>query len=142
RAVLLRFPSAAVEIADLLRSGRVLAQAELALRFAGSEIIPEGYLCRDQLGRKLWTENPPSWHVQLWPLRHAWKADRESGPTFNASVNGKRYWARYGATDGRDRGEAIEPQELSHYAPEARFDITRLLSTAVLEREAGERLRW
>jgi hypothetical protein len=142
RAVLLRFPTAATEIADLLRSGRVLAQAELALRFAGTEIVPEGYLCREQLGRKLWTENPPSWHVQAWPLRHAWKSDRESGPTFNASVNGKRYWARYGARDGRDRGEALEAQELSHYQTEARLDITRLLSTAVLEAEPGARLRW
>lgn len=142
RAVLLRFPSAATEIADLLRAGRVLVQAELALRFAETEIVPEGYLCRDQLGRKLWTASPPSWHVQAWPLRHAWKADRESGPTFNASVNGKRYWARYGARDGRDRGEALDPQELSQYVTEAKFDITRFLSTAVLEREAGARLRW
>ena len=33
RAVLLRFPTAADEIADLLRSGRVLVQAELALGY-------------------------------------------------------------------------------------------------------------
>lgn len=143
RAVLLRFPSAAEEIADLLRSGRVLVQAELALRHAGYEIVPEGYTCREGLGRKAWTENPPSWHVQAWALRHPWKADRETGPTFNASVNGKRYWARFGAGDSRDRSnEPVEPQELSQYAPEARFDVTRLLSTAVLEREAGARLRW
>src|SRR4029078_7192085 len=32
--------------------------------------------------------------------------------------------------------------ELSKYSPEARLDFTRLLSTAVLEREAGARLRW
>ena len=51
RAVLLRFPTAAEEFADLLRSGRVLAQAELVLRFAGTEIVPEGYLCRDGIGR-------------------------------------------------------------------------------------------
>ncbi|CAN5530911.1 hypothetical protein BH10PSE6_BH10PSE6_39370 [soil metagenome] len=143
RAVLLRFPSAADEIADLLRSGRVLVNAALALRHAGYEIVPDGYTCRDGMGRRAWTENPPSWHIQAWALRHAWKADRETGPTFNASVNGKRYWARYGAGDARDRSdEPIEPQELSQYTPEARFDVTRLLSSAVLEREAGARLRW
>ena len=135
--------AAADEIADLLRSGRVLVQAELVLRYGGYEIIPGGYTCREGLGRKAWTENPPSWHVQAWALRHAWKADRTTGPTFNASVNGKRYWARFGASDPGDRSsEAIEPQELSKYAPEARLDFTRLLSTAVLEREAGARLRW
>ncbi len=143
RAVLLRFPTAADEIADLLRSGRVMVQAELALRYGAYEIIPEGYTCREGLGRKAWTENPPSWHVQARSLRHAWKANGETGPTFNASVNGKRYWARFGASDPRDRSsESIEPQELSKYAPEARLDFTRLLSTAVLEREAGARLRW
>jgi len=143
RSVLLRFPTAADEIADLLRSGRVLAGAELALRFAGTEIVPEGYLCRDGLGRKLWTENPPNWHVRAWPVRHPWKADKESGPTFNAIVNGKRYWRRYGAGDPRDRGDEIgEPQELSQYTPDARLDITRLLATAAVEREAGARLRW
>ena len=143
RSVLLRFPTAADEIADLLRSGRVLVQAELALRYGSYEIIPEGYTCREGLGRKVWTDNPPSWHVQAWALRHAWKSDGETGPTFNASVNGKRYWARFGASDARDRSsEAIEAQELSQYAPEARLDFTRLLSTAVLEREAGARLRW
>jgi hypothetical protein len=143
RAVLLRFPTAADEIADLLRSGRVLVQAELALRFAATEIVPEGYTCRENLGRKPWTENPPSWHIQAWALRHPWKADRETGPTFNASVNGKRYWARFGAGDPRDRSsEPIEPQELSQYSPEARIDFTKLLSTAALEREAGARLRW
>ena len=142
RSVLLRFPGAADEIADLLRAGRVLAQAELALRFGGTEIVPEGYLCREALGRKIWTDDPPSWHVAAWPVRHAWKADTERGPTFNASVNGRRYWTRYGASDARDRAAAIDPQELSHYAPEARFDITRLLSTAAIEREPGARLRW
>ena len=143
RSVLLRFPTAAEEIADRLRSGRVLVQAELVMNFAGIEIVPEGYLCRDGLGRKLWTENPPSWHVQAWPVRHPWKADKENGPTFNAIVNGKRYWARYGASDSRDRGAEIgEPQELSHYTDTARIDITRLLATAAIEREAGARLRW
>ena len=143
RSVLLRFPGAAQQIADLLRGGRVLLRAELVLRFAGTEIVPEGYLCRDGLGRKLWTEDPPIWHVQAWALRRPWKAGKEHGPTFNASVNGKRYWKRYGASDPSDRlGNWAEPQELSTYTSEARFDFTKLLATAALKREAGERLRW
>ena len=53
RSVLLRFPGAADQIADLLRAGRVLLKAELALRFAGTEIVPKDYLCRDALGRNI-----------------------------------------------------------------------------------------
>ena len=92
---------------------------------------------------RLWTDNPPSWHVQAWPLRHAWKADSETGPTFNASVNGKRYWARYGASDAATAATSRSSRRSCRStAPEARIDITRLLSTAALEREAGARLRW
>src|SRR5689334_13576293 len=113
RSVLLRFPTAADEIAERLRTGRVIEQAELVMAFDGIEIVPQGYTCRDGLGRKLWTDNPPNWHVRAWPLRQAWQADKKSGPTFNASANGTRYWARYGASDPRDRGAEIgEPQEL------------------------------
>src|SRR4029078_2598488 len=86
RSVLLRFPTAAEEIADLLRAGRALARAELALRLGGTEIVPEGYLCREALGRKVWTDDPPSWHVAAWPVRHAWKADPEGRATLTASV--------------------------------------------------------
>lgn len=142
RSVLLRFPDAADTIAILLRRGRILLKAELSLQYDGYEIIPTGYTCREGLGRKLWTENPPTWHVHAWPLRQPWIADEATGPTFNASVNGRRYWGRYGAADPeRDRfPDLIEPQELSLAAREARFDITRLLATDVLAREAGARL--
>src|SRR5882724_8504167 len=142
RSVLLRFPDAADTIAILLRKGLVLLKAELSLQYDGYEIIPQGYTCRDGLGRKLWTEDPPTWHVHAWPLRQPWIADKATGPTFNASVNGRRYWARYGALDtDRDRyPDLVGPQELSVQAREARFDITRLLSTDVLAKEAGARL--
>src|SRR6185312_2418645 len=73
RSVLLRFPTAADEIGDFLRAGHVLVHAELALGYGGYEIVPDGYLCRDELGRKVWTENPPGWHVEAFPLRHPWK---------------------------------------------------------------------
>src|SRR5260370_499009 len=114
RSVLLRFPSAAEDIAALLRRGRVLVQAELALGYAGYEIAPDGYLCREA-GRKAWTDNPPTWHVHAWALRQAWAANKTTGPTFNASVNGRRYWARYGAGDpAHDRHPDLpDSQELS-----------------------------
>lgn len=144
RSVLLRFPTAAEETANLLRRGKVLAKAELAFTYSGYEIVPEGYVCRDGLGRKVWTDNPPTWHLQAWALRQPWRSDAKTGPTFNASINGLRNWSRYGATDtGRDRIDGLfEPQELSINARDARFDITRLLSTAMIERDAGARLRW
>lgn len=142
RSVLLRFPGAADAIALALRRGRVLARAELVLDYEGYEIVPDGYTCRDGLGRKVWTEDPPTWHVQAWPLRRPWAADPATGPTFNASVNGHRYWARYGATDPlRDRFEGlIEPRELSFQNREARFDLTPLFATSALAPSAGERL--
>jgi hypothetical protein len=142
RSVLLRFPGAADAIALLLHRGYVLAKAELSLQYDGYEIVPANYLCRDGLGRKPWTDDPPTWHIEAWPLRQAWFADPAIGPTFNASVNGRRHWARYGASDpGRDRHTGlIEPQELSLQATEARLDITRLLATDAIARDAAGRL--
>ncbi len=142
RSVLMRFPGAADAIAIELRKGRILIKAELVLRYDGYEIVPSGYTCRDGLGRKLWTDDPPTWHVQAWPLRQPWIADKVTGPTFNASVNGLRYWARFGAADiTRDRHTGlIDPQQLSSKAQEARLDITKLLATDVLAKEAGARL--
>ena len=144
RSVLLRFPGAADDIAALLRQGRVLVRAALWLRYSGYELVPEGYLVRDGLGRKLWTENPPTWHVVAWPLLQPWMSHEKDGPTFNASVNGRRYWKRFGASDPNHdrRPDLIDPQELSRSSTEARFDVTKLLATPVLERDAGARLRW
>src|SRR5476649_1881425 len=143
RSVLLRFPTAGDEIADFLRSGRVLVGAELVLRYAGYEVVPERYILRDGMGRKTWTENQPTWHVQAFPLRKAWAADADTGPTYNASANGMRYWKRFGAADPQsDRVfDLLEPKELSKDQTEARIDIIKLLSTPVVEREAGDRLR-
>ncbi|MCA0304239.1 MAG: hypothetical protein LCH95_17675 [Proteobacteria bacterium] len=142
RSVLLRFPGAADTIALLLHRGKVLVKAELGLTYSGYEIVPEGYTCREALGRPLWTRDPPTWHVQAWPLRRPWVADAATGPTFNAAANGRRYWTRYGASDpaGDRFAELGEVQELSGARPEALFDITRLLATDVLARDAGARL--
>ncbi|HQS16814.1 MAG TPA: hypothetical protein PLV46_14700 [Reyranella sp.] len=142
RSVLLRFPGAADAIAFHLLRGRVLAKAELVLDYGGYEIVPEGYTCREGLGRKRWTDDPPSWHVVAWPLRQPWVADEAIGPTFNASINGRRYWARWGATDPtRDRFDGrLDPQELSLQQRKARFDITRFFSTDMLTRDPPSRL--
>jgi hypothetical protein len=144
RSVLLRFPTAGTEIADFLERGRVLLRAELVLHYAGYEIVPEGYLARDGLGRGVWTENRPTWHVQAWPLRQPWAADPSTGPTYNASANGVRYWKHFGAADlQHDRiAGLLESAELSYEQTEARIDVGKLLSTPAVAKEAGERLRW
>src|SRR5438477_9664727 len=73
RSVLVRFPEAAQAIAAwMAKDQRLLVKAELALLYDGYEIEPLDYTCRTGLGRKLWTEDPPSWHVQAWPLRRPW----------------------------------------------------------------------
>ena len=77
RSVLLRFPDAADTIAILLRKGKILLKAELSLQYDGYEILPAGYTCREGLGQKLWTENPPTWHVQR--LAAAPALDRRQG---------------------------------------------------------------
>ena len=143
RSVLLRFPAMAEPIAAKLAKGYAIDRADLLLAYDGYEIVPPEYTCRVGLGQKLWTENPPTWHIQVWPLRRPWIADPVLGPTFNASVNGRRYWSRYGASDERgDRYSGkLEPQELSIGKPEARVDISRLLLTDVLAQEPGLRLR-
>ena len=143
RSVLLRFPAMAEAIAAKLASGYAIARADLLLAYDGYEIVPPEYTCRVGLGQKLWTENPPTWHIQAWPLRRPWIADLVLGPTFNASVNGRRYWSQYGASDERDDrySRRLEPQELSIGKPEARVDISRLLLTDVVAQEPGLRLR-
>jgi len=142
RSVLLRFPGGADAIALHLLHGRALAKAELVLDYGGYEIVPVGYTCREGLGRKLWTDDPPSWHVVAWPLRQPWVADATIGPTFNASLNGRRYWARWGATDPtHDRFDGLlDPQELSQQRRTARFDITRFFSTDILTRKPASRM--
>lgn len=143
RSVLLRFPSLVDVVAEAVRQGNAVAGATLALAYDGYEIVPHDYTCRDGLGRKMWTDNPPAWHIQAWPLRKPWFADPVFGPTFNAHVNGRRFWTRYGAFDAtHDRHpDVLEAKELSIYAREASIDISRLLSTEMLAPDLGARLR-
>jgi hypothetical protein len=142
RSVLLRFPAMAEPIAAKLAKGYAVARAELVLAYEGYEIVPPEYTCRVGLGQKVWTENPPTWHIQAWPLRRPWIADPLLGPTFNANVNGRRYWSQYGAVNGNgDRYSPLEAQELSIGKPEARIDISRLFLTDMLAQEPAMRLR-
>ena len=75
RSVLLRFPAMAEPIAEKLAKGYAIARAELVLAYEGYEVVPPESTCRVGLGQKVWTENPPTWHIQAWPLRRPWIAD-------------------------------------------------------------------
>src|SRR5258708_337716 len=142
RSVLLRFPAMSEPIAAKLAKGYAVARADLVLAYEGYEVVPPEYTCRVGLGKKAWTENPPTWHIQAWPLRRPWIADPALGPTFNANVNGRRYWSQYGAVNGQgDRYPPLEAHELSIGKPEARIDISRLFLTDILAQEPILRLR-
>ena len=143
RSVLLRFPGAAEALAAKVAQGFTPVKAEVVLEHAGYEIVPSGYTCRAGLGEQKWKENPPKWHVIAWALRRPWHSDKDTGPTFNAFLNGAGYWGRYGASDpAQDRfPQALPPAELSTYQPEARLDFTPLLSDAAFGKTLGQRLR-
>ena len=63
RSVLLRFPAMAEPIAEKLAKGYAIARAELVLAYEGYEVVPPESTCRVGLGQKVWTENPPTWHI-------------------------------------------------------------------------------
>ena len=75
---------------------------------------PKRYTWRDGLGRKAWTENPPSWHVQAWPLRQPGPPtptpDRPSTPAPTACATGSASARAIRAIAHRP---ARSPQELS-----------------------------
>ena len=143
RAVLVRFPGAAEQIAAKLAEGFAIEKAEVTLAYEGYELNPEGYICRYGLGEERWKGNPPRWHVVGWALRRPWTADPHLGPTFNAYINGAGYWEKYGAADeGADRfAQRFGPAELSDANPKARLDVTPLLTDADYGESLGQRLR-
>lgn len=153
RALLVRFPDAAEKIAERLNRGAVIAKVELVLPFLDEELFPpgapdavapDGYNSRRNWNvAETWREVRPEWHAVAWRLRRPWKADAVLGPTFNAAVNGKVFWTKYGAQDEQtDRfGQRFGPVEVSYRAPEGRMDLTASVNDAAFGATLAERLR-
>ena len=145
RSLLVRFPDAAERLAAELRRGRSLRRLDLVIPFVDTELYPLGYALPAGLSflGDQWVRLPPRWHAVAWALRRPWLADPRLGPTFNAYVNGAGYWGRFGAEDpGRDRyPHRFGPVEVSATAPEARMDVTVVLSDPAFGGTPGERLR-
>ena len=152
RRLLVRFPGAAEAIAEKLAAGFAIAKAEIVLTHVDEELWPLGggtpsdstYVYQKNWGcEEAWRAVRPNWHAEAYALRKPWKADAEVGPTFNAAVNGKVYWKRWGATDVEaDRFAAqFGPTEVSVERPEGRMDVTALLTDAAFGASLGERLR-
>jgi len=153
RMLLLRFPKAAETLYAELRKGRVVVNAEILLPYRDEElwpvgspnqIRPDGYGYRMNWGvDKLYRERRPRWHAVAWALRRPWQAHPQSGPTFNAAINGKVFWTRYGASDPvHDRyAQRLGPVEVSHANREGRLDVTGLLNDPAFGPSAAFRLR-
>jgi hypothetical protein len=145
RALLVRFPGSAQRIADALRKGFAIETAELVLSHRATELWAEGY--SDPPGMSFlgdsWAKKAPRWHAVAWALRQPWVADRQRGPTFNASINGLVYWKHFGAQDeDEDRfPKRFGPAEVSDKSPEGRLDITAMFGDAVFGKTLADRLR-
>jgi hypothetical protein len=145
RSVLVRFPGSAQRIADAMCKGFTVEKAEVLLPHRATELWAEGY--SEPPGMSFlgdaWTKKPPRWHAVAWALRQPWAADRERGPTFNASVNGLAYWKHFGAQDEREDRfpKQFGPAEVSAQSPEGRLDITALLTDEAYGTTLADRLR-
>jgi hypothetical protein len=146
RSLLLRFPGAAEQIAAALAGGRTILKVELVLPYLGHEVFPPAAYMNPAglsfLGQ-VWRNKTPRWHAVAWGLLRPWTADREIGPTYNASIRGAAYWAGFGAREvGLDRGgAAFGPTPLNADLPEGRMDITAALTEAAYGEDLGARLR-
>ncbi len=145
RSLLVRFPDAAETIADALKPGRVIKKVEVSFEFVDTEYFPMDYVLPDGMSfmGDLWVRKQPRWHAVAWALRQPWKADFQAGPTFNASVNGARYWTHFGAQDETaDRFPAsFGPTELSFKIGTNGMDVTDCFTNSVYGKTLGERLR-
>lgn len=155
RSLLVRFPGAAEEIAKKRKDGLEVEKVELILPFRDTELVPPGnteyappsggYHYRFNWGTdKLWREMPPRWHAIAWALRQPWSAaDPATAPTYNAAINNAVFWRKYGAQDEKkDRfPERFGPAEISHVEPQARLDVTAVLTNPAFGKTEGERLR-
>jgi len=145
RSLLVRFPKAAEEIANRLNQGYRLERVELVLPYRDTEYFPLGYdmpAGMSFLGR-MWVNTPPNWHALAWPLLQPWTADAKIGPTYNAAVNGQRYWQKYGARSSeKDRyATPFERAEVSKENPNGVIDLTSYFSNEALGKTLGERIR-
>ena len=145
RSLLVRFPGAAAAIAARLRGGETVRKIELALPFKDLELWPEGYAepaGMSFLGTQ-WATWKPRWHAVAWALRRPWTADAQTGPTFNAFINGAGYWTKYGARDERqDRfPQRFGPAEVSSQNPDGRLDVTAVLTDPAFGAGIADRLR-
>jgi len=152
RSLLVRFPDAAEKIFQSLKNGRKIQKVELVLPFKDEELFapgapdwpgPDSYNMRTNWGiGDLYKSNRPTWHAVAWALRKPWQSDDQSGPTFNASINGAVYWTKYGAQDEKtDRfPNRFGPAEVSYQKAES-LDVTGVLNDASFGKSVGERLR-
>ena len=140
RSLLVRFPGSAAAILNRVRQGYAISKIELVLPYRDTELWPpgdtnfaqsDGYFYRDNFGvDQLYRKLAPQWHAVAWGLRRAWKSDELSGPTFNASINGREFWTKYGATDTKQDRFPLRfgPVEISEKAPDGHLDVTALVS--------------
>lgn len=128
RSLLIRFPSAAEQIARALADGQAIDKVELVLPYLDEEIWPTGsggadFPCADGYRyRPNWdcdnlyrgvvredtaknrpgmvlAESRPNWHAVAQALRRPWQANAAFGPTYNAAVKDVVYWTSFGASD-------------------------------------------
>lgn len=152
RSVLVRFPDAAEKIAERVGQGRSIQKVELVLPYKDFELWPPGegdfpspfgYTHRRNWDvDTMYRASPPRWHAIAYALRKPWMANPETGPTYNAYINGVGYWAKYGAQDEQhDRfPDRFGPAEISSERNDA-IDVTEMVKDGRFGGTLGERLR-
>ena len=154
RSLLVRFPDAAEKIAARLNQGYALQKVELVLPFRDEELWPDGsssgappeggYEYRANWGTDaLYRQHRPTWHALAWALRRPWQADPQTGPTFNAFLNGAGYWKKYGAADPEADRFPLQfgPTPVHYQSLEGRMEVTAALTDPTFGPTLGARLR-
>ncbi|MHB9133360.1 MAG: hypothetical protein ACYDBB_20020 [Armatimonadota bacterium] len=147
RSLLVRFPGSAGQIAAQCAKGYAVQKVELVLPFKDTEYNSTetaGYFQYMSFGvAELYQKVLPQWHAVAWPLRKPWTADKDLGPTYNASINGAAYWAHFGAQDTKkDRfSRQFGPTEVSYKQTEGRMNVTAMLTDTSFGKTVAARLR-
>ena len=146
RSLLVRFPGAAEAIAAQVGKGYAVQKVELVLPFDDTELWTSdiGYEQRTSFGgTENYQQHKPTWHAVAWALRKPWMADKETGPTFNAFINGAGYWTKFGAQDSaKDRfPQQFGPTEVSYQQTTGSMDVTPVLADAGFGASLAARLR-